>query len=208
MCDIFGGGSQPAQTAANQQIAMMEQQQQQHDAAVQQDTSEINNDFSQFTPSYYSGYENAYENAEDPQLTQQYGIARDQLTAQLAGNDQLEGSTGAYDLGLLDQQYNTAQAGIANSAADAANSLKSTVNSTENNLYGIAQQAVDPLSFASQAQQSAGAIVAPTSYPTLSSVFASALQPAASAATANNSRGTQAVAAAPNTAFNMSLAPV
>lgn len=205
MCDVFGGG-QPAASAANNQIALMEAQQRQHDAAVQQDTGAVKDAFSQFTPDYYSNFENTYENAYDPQLTDQYNIARDKETAQLAGTDQLEGSSGAYQMGQLDKAYGTAQGQIANSAADATNSLRSTVNNSENNLYSLANQAVDPLSFASQAQQSAGAIVAPQSYPTLGSVFGAALSPLASAATTYNSRGTQS--GAPNTSFNASFAPV
>jgi hypothetical protein len=93
----------------------------------------------------------------------------------------------------LNQTYNGARANIGNQAVDATNQLKSTVNNSENSLYGLAQQAVDPLTMASQAQNTAGAIVAPQSYPTLGSVFSGALQPVAgSLATAKGALGSPA----------------
>jgi hypothetical protein len=188
VCDLFGlfsGGSQPAASAADQQIALMEQQQAEHDAAVRSDTTTVNNDFSQFTDDYYNTFEKAFTQTQNQQLNNQYAIAKDQTEGALAGTDQLDGSTGAYDMGQLAKTYNTGQAQIANNAIDAGNSLKSTVNNTENSLYGLAQQAVDPLTFATQAQQASGAIVAPQGTPTLSNVIGAALQPAAAAAQTN-----------------------
>jgi hypothetical protein len=187
MCDLFGSGSQPAQSAADQQIQLMEEQQAQHDAAVRADTTTVNNDFSQFTDDYYSAYEKAYTATQNQQLNNQYAIAKDQTEGALAGTDQLDGSTGAYDMGQLAKTYNTTQAQIGNNAIDAGNALKSTVNNTENNLYGLAQQAVDPLTMASSAQQASGAIVAPQSAPTLSGVFGAGLSTLGSGAKTYNS---------------------
>jgi hypothetical protein len=89
--------------------------------------------------------------------------------------------SGARDTADLYQDYAGARANIANSAVDAANSLKSTVDNAKTNLYGLAEQAVNPLQMAQDAQGSASAIVAPQSYPTLGNVFSDALGPVAGA---------------------------
>lgn len=186
MCDLFGNkaaaSAQQATDAANQQIALMEGQNTAHTDAINQGTTDINNAFAQFTPDYYAGVGQAYENAYDPQLADQYNIAQNQMVANLAGTDQLNGTTGAYDLGQLAKQDETQQANIASSAMDAENSMKSNVSNAENQLYATNAQTADPLQMSSTAQQTAGALVSPQSYPTLSSVFANALGPVAAGA--------------------------
>lgn len=109
------------------------------------------------------------------------------MESQLADNDQLEGSTGGHALGNLYQQYAGARAGIGDSAVDATNSLRAKVDNAKTSLYGLAQQAVDPLKMAQQAQASAGAIVSPSSYPSIGDAFAGALGPLQSAASTYNS---------------------
>lgn len=184
LSQLFNPGN-PAADASNQQISMMETQQQQHDTAVAQGKKAIDSAFQQFTPNYFNGVATAYQNAYNPQLDNQYAQAKDKMIAALAGGDQLDSSTGAYQMGQLDKTYGTARANIANQATDAENQLKSTVSNTETNLYGLNSQAADPLQMASSAQAQAGAIVAPQSYPTLSNVFGDALNTASTALRAN-----------------------
>lgn len=181
---FFNPGN-PAAGPANAQIGYMEQQQAQHDSAVKQGKSAIDTAFQQFTPDYFNGVSTAYENAYNPQLTDQYNVAKDKMIGALAGGDQLEGSTGAYQMGQLDKTYGTARANIANSATDAANSMRTTVNNAKSNLYSLNEQTADPLTMATQAQASSGAIVAPQAYPQLSNVFGDALNSAAVGMRAN-----------------------
>jgi hypothetical protein len=187
--DWWHGGNNGAQNAANQQIQMMEAQQAKHDAAVSQGKQSIDQAFQQFTPDYFSGYTKSYMDAYNPQLTNQYNQAKQKMIATLAGNDQLEGSTGAYSLGNLDKTYGTAQADIANRAQDATNSFRSTVNNSKNQLYGLNAAAADPLTMATQAQSTAGALVSPQSYPTMANVFGDALGSVATGASAYVNRG-------------------
>jgi hypothetical protein len=176
----------PPQDAAKQQIDLMEQQQAAHDAAVAQGKNSIDAAFSQFDdPAYYEKYKQSYLDAYNPQLNDQYGIARDKLIATLAGNDTLESTVGANALSQLDKTRDNAQIGIANSASGAVNGLKSNISNTKTNLYGMNASAADPTAAASQAQAQAGAIVSPQSYPTLTDVFAGALAPFAAAAKSN-----------------------
>jgi hypothetical protein len=175
----------PPQDAAKQQIALMEQQQAAHDAAVAQGKNSIDAAFSQYDPAYYEKYKQSYLDAYNPQLQDQYGIARDKLIATLAGKDTLESTVGANALSQLDKTRDNAQIGIANAATDAANGLKSNVDTAKTNLYSMNASAADPTAAASQAQAQAGAIVSPQSYPTLTDVFAGALAPFAAAAKSN-----------------------
>jgi hypothetical protein len=60
----------------------------------------------------------------------------------------------------LGQTYGDARANIANSAVDATNALKGQISNAETNLYGLAEQAVDPLTMAQSAQAASGALAA------------------------------------------------
>lgn len=203
---MCGGSSEdPGAAAAAQQTQLLEQQNQQHNIDVQTGANSITNAFSQFTPQYYSDYGTAYENAYNPQLTQQYGQAQDKMTAELAGNGQLGGSVGNQDMALLGQTYNNNQSDIANQAQDAENTLKSNVNNTETNLFNMNASAADPTSSAQQAQAAAGAIVAPQSYPALSDVFGNAL---GSVATTQKAAGNSLGATASTTPPTNFFAPV
>jgi hypothetical protein len=170
-----------AAAAAQQQEQMLQQQQAQQTAAIQQGQQAIDSAFSQFTPSYYSGVTSAYDNAYQPQLTNQYNTAKDQLVAQLAGNGTLQSTVGANALSQLEGTYNTDQAQINDQGVSAAENLQNTVSNDETNLYNMNQASADPSASATQAQAQAGALVAPQSYPTLSNMFSAALAPAASA---------------------------
>lgn len=186
MCDLFGSSGPSAQDIALQQQQQTQAQEDQRQAAIATGKSSIDSAFSQFTPDYYNNYTNTYTAAQDAPLADQYGIAKDQLTAALAGRDTLESSGGANALSQLDKTNEDAQAQIGANATDATNALKSNVNNEENSLYAENENAADPLAAASQAQATAGTLVAPQSVPTMSGVFSSALAPFATAAKTNS----------------------
>lgn len=158
---------------------MIQQQQQQHDAAVKSDIGSVDSAFKPFDDNYYNGFTKSYENAMNPQLDKQYHAAGSQLNAGLAATDRDQGSTGAAANANLYNTYGNARAGIANSAVDATNQLKGTVNNAKNSLYGLAESATDPLSMATMAQAGAGSIVAPQSYGGIGNVFGDILSPVA-----------------------------
>jgi hypothetical protein len=178
MCDMFNGGG--AQQAAQQQQAMLQAQADKRNRAIKQDTASIDSAFDPFNDKYFGGYTKSYEHALNPQLDWQYGRPQDQNSANLAGSDQDMGSTGARKTADLFQTYEGARGNIANSAADATNQLRSTVDNAKTGLYGLAENAIDPLTMGEQAQASAGSIVAPQAYPTLGNVFSDVLSPVAS----------------------------
>lgn len=183
MC--FGGDNGQTAAAAAQQSALIEKQAQAHNDAVTQGKGAIDNAFSGFNDNYFKDYTKAYTGAYDPQVADQYNIARDKLTATLAGNGTLGGSVGNNSMAQLDKTRANEEATIGNQAVDATNSLKTTVGNAKTNLYNLNTTAADPSTMASQAQNTAGAIVAPQAYPTLGDVFGGVLAPVAAAAKTN-----------------------
>lgn len=204
LSNLFDGGQKANAAAVQSQNDLINAQQAKHDSAVAAGKSNIDSAFAQFTPDYYSGVSKAYEDAYQPQLTDQFNIAKDQLIAQLAGNGTLESTVGANATGQLQKSYGTEQAQIADQGQSAANSMKNTVSNAETNLYNMNASAADPSAAATQAQASAGSIVSPQSYPTLSNVFGAVLSPfAAAQKSASNSMGGSFVPSGP-TASNPS----
>ena len=186
MCNLFGGNSGPsAQDLALQQQQMTQAQEDKRTAAIGQGKQSIDQAYAQFDQPYFDNYAKTYTAAQDAPLADQYGIAKDKLTAALAGRDTLGSSGGNEALAQLDKTNQDAQASIGAGATDAENTLKANVNNSKNSLYAENTAAADPLAAASQAQAGAGAIVAPSSVPTMSNVFAGALAPFATAAKVN-----------------------
>ena len=175
-----------APAAANPQTQLLEQQQAKHDADVAAGKKSIDDAFGQFDQGYFDAFGKSYNDAYQPQLTDQYGIAKDKVTALLAGTDQLGGSVGNDTEAQLYKTYANNQSDIANKAADATNTFRANVDASKSNLYQMNAQAADPASMATQAQATAGTIVAPASYPTLGNVFADALGSVATATKANS----------------------
>lgn len=174
-----------AAAAAQQQTQMLEAQQAKHDSDVAAGKTSIDNAFSQFDQPYFDKFGQAFQNNYQPQLTDQYGIAKDKLTAMLAGTDQLGSSVGNNSQAMLDKDLAYGQSDIANKSADAENNFKTSVDNTKSNLYNLNASAADPEMMAQQAQAQSGAIVAPQSYPTLSNYFGDALNSVATATKAN-----------------------
>jgi hypothetical protein len=186
MCDLFGGGGNPDAAAAAASQAAIQQQQATTNANITQGQNNIDNAFSQFDNDYYNGITTAYENAENPQLTDQYNIANDQLNAALTGNGMGESSVGDNSRAQLEKTYATNQAQIADQGVNAANTLRTQVNNTEDQLSSMNATAANPSLAASEATADSTALVAPQAYPTLSNVFGSVLSPIASATKAYN----------------------
>jgi hypothetical protein len=178
--------SNPGAPAAASTQAAITAQQNATNAAVTSGQNAIDSAFSQFTPAYYNGVTQAYENAYDPQLAQQDSIAEDQLTAGLAGNGMLDSSVGNNAQAQLELSNANEQTQIADQGVSAAQSLESTVNNTEDQLSAMNATAADPALAASEAQAQSAALVAPQSYPTLSNVFSSVVSPFAAAAKAGS----------------------
>lgn len=171
---FFNPGN-PAADEAKKQTAMLEAQQKKHDDAVRSGKSSIDSAFSQFDNPWFEHYGQSYMDAYNPGVDDQYGIAKDKMTAVLAGKDQLGGSVGNQAMANLAKTNDFAHADIADKAADATNAMRGKVDQTKSGLYTQNTQAADPYQMASEAQGAAGTIVAPQSYPTAQNYFGDAM---------------------------------
>lgn len=178
MC--FSSGNQ-AQQQAQQQQSLIDQQAAARNSAISEGKGNIDKAFSQFDNGYFQKYRDAYKDRYNPQLDQQYGIARDKLTAALAGRGMEGSTTGANKFAQTSKTYNDAQAEIGDSAANAANGLRSNLDQTKSNLYGLNISAADPAMAAAQAQAAVGSVPNPALGPNLSNIFGAALGPLANA---------------------------
>jgi hypothetical protein len=136
----------------------------------------IDTAFSQFNPQYYDQYKQSFGNFYLPQIEEQYGKAKDKLTAVLAGRGMLESSVGAQRFADAERTRADASADIGNRGMDAANDLRSRVESAKGNLYQLNSSAADPSLAASQASGQAMSFAAPPPLSPLGQVFAGTLQ--------------------------------
>lgn len=171
--------NQASSAAATAQADQLNQKAVDNTAA---DQSAVNGAFSQFDPSYFQNYQNAYTNYYQPQIQDQYHTAKDQLTAALSGAGTLESTVGANALANLAKRSTDQTAQVAAQGAAASQSLQQQVASQKASLLGQANASTDPSQIASNAQAATTALQAPTSFSPLGNVFSDLLGPVTSAA--------------------------
>lgn len=177
------------QDAAAAAAAKQQQQQQAVTANTNTNRSAIDTAFAQFNDPYYAGIAKNYNDYYLPQVDQQEGVARDKLTAQLAGQGTLSSTVGANALATLAKDAALQRANVGGQATDYANSIRDKVNTSKTALYGQNLAAADPASFASNVQGQASTFANPASLTPaqpIGDVFASLLTPATAALTASS----------------------
>lgn len=176
MC--FGNGAaEQANQLAQKQWQDQKKQEEERKANIAAGRTKIDSAFSNFNDGYYNTYKNNYLDFYNPQLDKQFGNTNRSLTYALAGRGLLDSSVGAEAVGDLFKRYLDEKSNVTGAAQDAANQLKSGVESTKSNLYTLNESASDPQTVANRAIGEASAIAMPQSYTPLQDVFASALTP-------------------------------
>jgi hypothetical protein len=137
----------------------------------------IDKNFNQFDNGYYKDYRKDYTNYYDPQVQDQYHQTNDKLVGSLADRGMLESSVGNSAQADLFKKLGEAKTNISNEALDAANKLRSNVQSAKSNLYSLNEASADPMGVNAQAVGSATALVQPPTYSPLGQLFTSALNP-------------------------------
>ena len=160
---LFGGGSDAAQQARAQQQAQQ--------AQIGQATNQINSAFSGFTPQFFQGRTQAYENYANPQLMQQYQDTGQQLLGKLTNQGLLNSSAAMQEKGALQGQLGVQQQGIANQGIQGSQQLQQQVANEQNQLVGQANAATDPLSVAQGALGTAASYAAPSVFQPLGNLF-------------------------------------
>ncbi|ODT60955.1 MULTISPECIES: hypothetical protein [Paracoccus] len=104
-------------------------------ARVAEGTANINQTFdSQFTPEFFSGIADSYQNFASPQLQDQHQDANKQLTFDLARGGKLDSSTRATQGGELQKIYSLGQQQIADQALAQQNAARNSVEDARSGL--------------------------------------------------------------------------
>lgn len=137
----------------------------------------INNAFSRFNDDYYNTFAADYTSHYYPQIDRQYDRAQGQTRASLADRGVGQSSIAGHAFADLLKTRLDARNQVAAGAVDAANALRSNVENTRTNLFGLNEAAADPAALNTQAQAQATALVAPPTTNPLGQIFASTLGP-------------------------------
>lgn len=157
------GGSNQAQQLLNQQ--------QQQEKATNNAVGQVNNAFSGFTPSFFHGVGQAYQNFALPQLQQQYQSASNGLGFKLA-NQGLGDSSVAQDLGSkLANTMAQGQTQIGQEAQNQENQLRQNISQEQANLVGQASNSQNPGIVGTQALGVAQGFGTPSSFAPIGNLF-------------------------------------
>ena|SRR5271157_116550 len=147
------------------------QQQQQQQAAIQTGMGQINQAFSGFTPQFYQGVQNAYQNYATPQVYQQYQPMQQQLDYRLANQGLMGSGADQFLHQQLGQQLGQAQQQVGNQALQQSRNLQQQVGQEKSNLISQLNTASDPSSVAQQATSMASQFQSPSAFQPLGQLF-------------------------------------
>lgn len=155
--------------------------------------SNVDAAFSGFNDAWFGGAKDRYTGAYLPEVQDQYTKALDQLKAALTGRGMLESTAGANAMADLERKAADARAKIGNDAQSFVNGLRSSVESSRNNLYQQSAAAADPSAIARSATGEATTLAnqgAATPTQPLGDLFSGFLSPFIQSASASqNSAG-------------------
>lgn len=175
MC--FGGGGTPSDNGAAAAAQQAEADEAARQARIREGQSRIDSAFGQFDDDYYGGYENAYKDNYLTQVDDQYDDARAKLIAALARKGTLESTSGINAQGQLDEELGKRRVQIGDEASSAAQGLKSRVEQSKSDLYGLNTASADPDASAARATAEAQSLVAKPTYSPLGQIFADIINP-------------------------------
>jgi hypothetical protein len=147
------------------------QQEAQRQATISSGEQKIDQNFSQFDPSFFSNYKNAIVGAQEPQLDQQYQTTGKNLTYALARGGNLNSSAAQQEGQSLNNELGIQQSNLANKAQDATNQLQANIESQKGNLTNQLVASQDVSSTAESAAAAAAADRAPSVIQPLGNLF-------------------------------------
>jgi len=162
MC--FGGGSGDTEREIQQQQAQRQQ-------AIQQGMVNIDNVFSQYNPGYYQGIRQNTLAQLQPQFSQQYNKAGNNLTFGLADKGLLKSSAGREAATDLEVQRGIGQMGVINQAEEQVRNVQQQVAGQRANVVNQLVSSQDPTLAAQQAVAGTAGISAPSIIAPLGNVF-------------------------------------
>ena len=141
-------------------------------AQITTGTQNINDAFSGFNDSFYSGRSKAYTDYQAPQLDKQFTDAKKELTLALARSGNSQSSLANQKFADLKSLFDTSSQDIASKASDYANSERSSVENARSNLVNQLNTSGNASLAAQSAQNEATALGKGQSFNTLGQVFA------------------------------------
>jgi hypothetical protein len=106
-------------------------------ARIQTGTDEIDRVFGGFDDSFFNSYRDNFTNLYLPELNQQFGDAKDQLTFGLARAGTLKSSMAGEQVADLTGRFDKAKTGIVADATGAAADLRGQVNNEKSSLISL-----------------------------------------------------------------------
>lgn len=156
---------------ANNQADQILSDQKKQTAAQQNAVGQVNSAFSGFTPSFYKGVGDAYQNFAEPQLQQQYQQNANQLGFKLS-NQGLGHSSQARTAGnALQNTMSQGQTQIGQEAVNQENQLRQQVGNSQANLVAQASSSQNPGNVGASALGVAQGFTTPSSFAPVGQVF-------------------------------------
>lgn len=160
--------------------ALARQQAAEREAKITQGKQSIDQAFGVFDPQYYQKYQDAFVDNYNPQIDKQFGIARQELTYNLARKGTLDSTPGQKSFGDLVSTYVDARRDIGSRAVDATNQLRTGVEDQKTSLYSQNSASADPALASIQALSRAGSMQTPAPYSPLGDMFSGLVDSAGS----------------------------
>lgn len=160
------GASQSGKSAKAMQRAEAARQQR-----IKEGTASVEDAFSGYTPAFYRQREQAYKDYALPQEAAQYRDAQESLTKSLAERGVSNSSMAKKDWSSLFRQHGAAQQGIAESAVDQANALRSNILNSKQGVLGQLYSSADPGNASAQAAAVASTYQQPSAFTPLNNTF-------------------------------------
>lgn len=151
--------------------AVASAQNDQRQAQITQGQGNIDSAFSQFDQPYYDKYTSTYENNYNPQVDDQYALAKQKEGYNFARAGTQDSTPAIFGADQLNKSYGQQKQAIASDALGATNDLENNVAGQKSQLYSLNSSAADPTLAAQQASASAGTLSSQPQYSALGDLF-------------------------------------
>lgn len=141
-------------------------------AAITQGMTNINQEFSGFTPDFFKATATDYTNYATPQLMTQFSNTKNNLTGALGRAGLLGSSAATQGNQSLQKELGLQESQIANNAQQQSNQLQGQVATQKSNLVNELESSADPTAINEQAQGAVSQLREPTAIQPLGNLFA------------------------------------
>ncbi len=148
-----------------------QQQNDQRQAQIKTGQGNIDTAFSKFDQPYFDQYTKTYEDNYNPQVDDQYALAKQKEKYNFARAGVLDSTPAIFGADQLNKKYGDQRQQIASNAIGATNSVKTGVANQKSQLYSLNSSAADPTLAAQNAAASAETLSAQPQYSTLGDIF-------------------------------------